>query len=180
MSKRLWITGLIVIVLAALIAVVVIPNPMGEKVLAEARYRGFVAYTPDEAVATAYARCTSCHDADKILKYCSQCGPPFIVVSQSMKKYLEMENEKGRNMKPFSDAEIVAITQVWNGLVGNWEPDWQLKDIKKLLQDDTALIQLAETPIEQRPIEAALKGKSAPGSYLRIYDKGMAKSRPDE
>jgi len=177
MNKRLWITGLIVIVVAALIGVVVIPNPVGEKVLAEAKYRGYVAYTPDEAVATAYARCTICHDADKMLKYCSQCGPPFIVVAQSMKKYVEMENEKGRNIKPFSDAEIVAITQAWNALVGDWEPDWQLKDVKKLLQGDKALIRLAETPIEQRPIEMALKDKSAPGSYLRIYDKGMAKSR---
>ncbi|MDQ6982891.1 MAG: hypothetical protein Q9M08_07820 [Mariprofundus sp.] len=177
MNKSLWITGLILVVIGAVTGVVVIPNPVGEKVWAEARYQGYVAYTPDEAVATAYARCTTCHDADKILKYCSQCGPPFIVVSQSMKKYLEMENEKGRNLKPFSDAEIVAITQAWNALVGNWEPDWRLKDVKKLLQGDAALIHLAETPIEQRPIEMALKGKSAPGSYLRIYDKGMAKSR---
>jgi len=177
MSKRLWISGLMIIVIVVVVGVLLIPNPVGGKILEEAKYRGYVAYTPDEAVSIAYSRCTACHDAEKILKYCSQCGPPFIVVSQAMKKYLEIMNEKGKNIRPFSDAEIVAITQAWNALVGNWEPDWQLKDVKRLLQGDAALIRLAETPIEQRPIEMALKGKSAPGSYLRIYDKGMAKSR---
>jgi hypothetical protein len=60
---------------------------------------------------------------------------------------------------------VIAITQVWNGLVGNWEPDWGNKDINKLLQGDQALIRLAETPVDQRPIEMALKNKRAPGSH---------------
>ncbi|MDX8403582.1 MAG: hypothetical protein R8K54_04150 [Mariprofundaceae bacterium] len=171
MNKRLWITGIVLIVIAAVAAVLVIPNSLSAKVLAEAKYRGYVAYTPDEAVSLAYSRCTTCHDVEKTLKYCSQCGPPFIIVSQTMKKYVELMNKQGGEFRPFSDAETVAITQVWNALVGNWEPNWGLKDIKTLLKGDVALIRLAETPIEDRPIEKALKGKSAPGTYKRFYDK---------
>ena len=154
-----------IFVIVAAVSAVVIPNPLSAQILTEAKYRGYLPYTADEAVTLAYKRCTTCHPADKMLKYCSRCGPPFIVVAQSMKKYTELMNEKGGNFKPFSDAETVAITQVWNGLVGNWEPDWGTKDIKKLLQGDQALIRLAETPVEQRPIETALKNKQAPGSH---------------
>jgi len=82
-----------------------------------------------------------------------------------MKKYTELMIQRGGNFKQFSDAEAIAIAQVWNGLVGNWEPDWGSKDVHKLLQGDQALIRLAETPIEKRPIELALKNKQAPGSH---------------
>ncbi|OGS97605.1 MAG: hypothetical protein A3H31_11625 [Gallionellales bacterium RIFCSPLOWO2_02_FULL_57_47] len=160
-----WIVGLVLFVIVAAIGAVAIPNPLGAQILAEAKYRGYLSYTPDEAVTLAYKRCTTCHPADKMLKYCSRCGPPFIVVSHSMKKYTELMIQKGGAFKPFSDAEVIAITQVWNGLVGNWEPDWGTKDINKLLQGDQALIRLAETPIEKRPIEMALKNKQAPGSH---------------
>lgn len=162
MKKIVWIVGLFVV---AAIGAAIVPNPLKAQLLAEAKYRGYLPYTTDEAITLAYNRCTTCHPAEKMLKYCSRCGPPFIVVSQSMKKYTELMNQKGGNFKPFSDAETVAITQVWNGLVGNWEPDWGMKDIKKLLQGDQALIRLAETPIEQRPIEVALKNKQAPGAH---------------
>ena len=160
-----WVVGLIFLVIVAAIGAVIIPNPLGKQILAEAKYRGYIAYTPDEAVTIAYTRCTTCHAADKMLKYCSRCGPPFIVVTHSMKKYTELMNQKGGQFKPFSDAEAIAITQAWNGMVGNWEPDWGSKDIHKLLQGDPALIRLAETPIEKRPIELALKNKQAPGSH---------------
>lgn len=162
MKKIAWVVGLFIVVV---IGAVIIPNPLKTQMLAEAKYRGYLPYTTDEAITLAYNRCTTCHPAEKMLKYCARCGPPFVVVSQSMKKYTELMNEKGGNFKPFSDAETVAITQVWNGLVGNWEPDWGMKDIKKLLQGDQALIRLAETPIEQRPIEMALKNKQAPGAH---------------
>jgi len=164
MKTYKWIAGLFLLVMVAAGAVI-IPNPLGAQILAEAKYRGYLAYTPDEAVTLAYNRCTTCHPAEKMLKYCSRCGPPFVVVSHSMKKYTELMIQKGGAFRPFSDAEAVAITQVWNGLVGNWEPDWGTKDINKLLQGDQALIRLAETPIEQRPIEMALKNKQAPGSH---------------
>ncbi|MDP4027395.1 MAG: hypothetical protein Q8P42_00275 [Gallionella sp.] len=165
MKKYGWAVGLFIFVIVAAVGAVAIPNPLSAQILTEAKYRGYLPYTTDEAITLAYQRCTTCHPADKMLKYCSRCGPPFIVVSQSMKKYTELMNEKGGNFKPFSDAETVAITQVWNGLVGNWEPDWGTKDIKKLLQGDQALIRLAETPVAQRPIEVALKNKQAPGSH---------------
>lgn len=165
MKKLGWGLGLFLLVIVVAVGAVAIPNPLGAQILAEAKYRGYLAYTPDEAVTLAYSRCTTCHPADKMLKYCARCGPPFVVVSQSMKKYTELMILKGGNFKPFSDAEAVAITQVWNALVGNWEPDWGTKDIKKLLQNDQALIRLAETPVEKRPIEMALKNKQAPGSH---------------
>lgn len=165
MKKLGWGLGLFLLVIVAAVGAVTIPNPLGAQILAKAKYRGYLAYTPDEAVTLAYSRCTTCHPAEKMLKYCARCGPPFVVVSQSMKKYTELMILKGGNFKPFSDAEAVAITQVWNALVGNWEPDWGTKDIKKLLQNDQALIRLAETPVEKRPIEMALKNKQAPGSH---------------
>lgn len=165
MKKYRLAAGVFLFVIVAAIGAVLIPNPLGAQILAEAKYRGYIAYTTDEAVSLAYTRCTTCHSAEKMLKYCSRCGPPFIVVTHSMKKYTELMNQKGGNFKPFSDAEAIAIAQAWNGMIGNWEPDWGSKDVKKLLQGDQALIRLAETPIEQRPIEMALKSKQAPGSH---------------
>ena len=165
MKKYKLVAGLFLIVIVAAIGAVAIPNPLGAQILAEAKYRGFLSYTTDEAVTLAYKRCTTCHPAEKMLKYCSRCGPPFIVVTHSMKKYTELMNQQGGQFKPFSDAEAVAITQAWNGMVGNWEPDWATKDIHKLLQGDQALIRLAETPLQERPIELALKNRQAPGSH---------------
>jgi len=165
MKKYKLVVGLFLFVIVAAIGAVAIPNPLGEKILAEAKYRGYLSYTTDEAVTLAYKRCTTCHPAEKMLKYCSRCGPPFIVVTHSMKKYTELMNRQGGQFKPFSDAEAIAITQAWNGMVGNWEPDWATKDIHKLLQGDQALIRLAKTPLHERPIELALKNKQAPGSH---------------
>lgn len=165
MKKYKWVVGSLILAIVAAIGAVAIPNPLSKQLLAEAKYRGYLPYSTDEAVTLAYTRCTTCHPAEKMLKYCSRCGPPFIVVTHSMKKYTELMIQKGGNFKQFSDAEAIAIAQVWNGLVGNWEPDWGSKDVHKLLQGDQALIRLAETPIEKRPIELALKNKQAPGSH---------------
>lgn len=165
--KKIKLAAIIfILVIVAAIATVFIPNPLGKQILAEVKYRGYLPYTTDEAVTLAYTRCTTCHPADKMLKYCSRCGPPFVVVTHSMKKYTALMNEQGGQFKPFSDAEAVAITQVWNGLVGNWEPDWGMKDVSKLLQGDQALIRLAKTPVNERPIEMALKNKQAPGAIF--------------
>ena len=165
MKKIVWAIGLLLLVIVAAIGILVIPNPLGAQALAEAKYRGYLPYTPDEAVSLAYSRCTTCHTPEKILRYCSRCGPPFIVVSHSMRKYMELANQNTQQFKPFSDAELVAITQVWNSLIGNWEPDWGSKNLDKLLQGDQALIRLAKTPLEGRPIEKALKSKAAPGAH---------------
>ena len=161
--KKILLIATLAIVTA--IAVLLVPNPLGSKIIAEAKYQGYIPYTTDEAVTIAYSRCSTCHGPEKMLKYCARCGPPFIIVSHSMKKYVELTNQKGGNFRPFSDAELVAITQAWNGLVGNWEAGWGEKNIKKLLQGDAALIHLFETPLEGRPIESALKNKSAPGAH---------------
>lgn len=165
MKKTLWLGGCVAALVLVAGGVIAFPNPLGAKLLAEARYQGYLAYTPDEAVTIAYTRCSTCHTADKMLKYCARCGPPFIVVAHSMKKYVELSNQKQQRFRPFSDAEMVAITQAWNGLVGNWESGWGEKNLRKLLQGDAALIRLLETPLEQRTIELALQNKTAPGAY---------------
>lgn len=165
MKTRLWATIAVLAVVVLVAALSLVPNPLAASVLAEAKYRGYLAYTPEEAISIAYGRCTGCHNADKILKYCARCGPPFIVVAHTMKKYVELSNQNKQVFRPFSDAEAVAIAQAWNAMVGNWEAGWGQQNLKRLLQGDAALIRLAETPLDQRPIEVALKDKRAPGSY---------------
>ncbi len=172
MRKRLWVAGIPLLISALVIGLLIVPNPLSTQALAVAKANGFISYTPDEATELAYSRCTTCHGADKVLQYCSRCGPPFVVVAHSMKKFVELVNLKREVVKPFSDAELIAITQVWNALVGNWEGDWRRQDIRKLLRDDHALIRLAETSLEKRPIEWALKDKTAPGSYKEIQTFG--------
>ncbi|MBQ62105.1 MAG: hypothetical protein CMQ19_08515 [Gammaproteobacteria bacterium] len=130
-----------------------------------AKAQGYLDYTPDEAITLAYERCSTCHDVEKVLLYCSRCGPPFIVTIHFMKKYIDLTNLDGDHVKPLTDAEAVAITQVWNGLIGNWESDWRVQDMTKLLGKDRALIELLNTPPEERSIEVALADKFAPGSY---------------
>jgi hypothetical protein len=144
---------------------------VGERILTEAKAAGYLSYTTLEATTLAYERCNTCHSEVKMLKYCARCGPPFIVVVHFMKEHIEIANKQGRAIKPFSDAEAVTITQVWNGLIGNWEGDWPRKDLKKLLNEDHALIGLLETPVDERPIEEALKDKTAPGAY-KEYQAG--------
>ncbi|MCP4041923.1 MAG: hypothetical protein GY731_08190, partial [Gammaproteobacteria bacterium] len=168
MRKRFWVGGIPVLILVLIIGLFIVPNTLSTKILAAAKANGLISYTPEEATELAYGRCTTCHGADKMLQYCSRCGPPFVVVAHSMKKFVELANLKTEVIKPFSDAELNAITQVWNALVGNWEGDWRKQDIRKLLQGDDALLRLAETSLEERPIEWALKDKTAPGSYKEI------------
>jgi hypothetical protein len=172
--KKYLIAG--VIVLLAAIAVLLIPKSLGDQVLSEAKYRGYLEYTPNEAVTLAYTRCTGCHEIEKTLKFCATCGPPFAITIHSMKKYIEVMNKNGADYRQFSDSELVAITQVWNALVGNWEHDFRQKDLIKMLQGDVALIKLIKTPKEERPIEVALKGKKAPGTYREIYSDSIKKS----
>ncbi len=148
------------------------PKSWEARILAEAKAQGYLSYTPEEATTLAYERCAACHGVEKILQYCSRCGPPFIVVAHTMKKYVELANLKNEAVKPFSDAELAAIIQVWNALVGNWEGDWRQQDIKKLLRNDQALIGLAELSLKDRPIELALREKTAPGSYKEVQSFG--------
>ncbi len=172
MRKRLWAAGIPLLISTLVIGLFIMPNSLIIQVLAVAKANGFISYTPEEATDLAYGRCTTCHGVEKVLQYCSRCGPPFVVVAHSMKKFVELANLKSEVVKPFSDAELIAITQVWNALVGNWEGDWRQQDIRKLLRNDRALIRLAETSLEERPIEMALKDKTAPGSYKEIQTFG--------
>ena len=171
MKKSIVISGLLLIIIILTGLLLVIPNALGEEILKQARIRGYLPYTPEAAVTLAYSRCTGCHEEEKIVKYCPRCGPPFIVAIHFMKKYIELSNIQGIEIRQFSDAELVAITQVWNGLVGNWEGDWPRKDIRKLLDGDRALLDLFETPVAERPIEVVLQDKVAPGSYKEITQK---------
>ena len=179
--RKGWIITVVLFaaVLGAAVLIVFVPNVLGREIIKEAKAMGYIAYTPEEAVALAYERCSTCHSEEKMLRYCSRCGPPFIVVAHFMKKYTEITNAQnsGIKLKQFSDAEIVAIAQAWNALIGNWESDWPEKDLRKLLDQDQALIDLLATPVEKRPIEMALKGKHAPGSYQR-YGLGTSDKKP--
>ncbi len=167
---RIITAALLAAVLATAAFIFLVPNSLGKAFIKEAKSMGFIGYTPEEAIALAYERCSTCHSEEKMLKYCSRCGPPFIVVAHFMKKYTDITNarNKGHELQQFSDAEIVAIAQAWNALIGNWESDWPKEDLRRLLDKDLALINLLMTPVEQRPIEAALKNKRAPGSYRRF------------
>ena len=171
MKRSVVFAGLLLIIAVSAGLFLYIPNPLGEEFLEQARIRGYLSYTPEAAISLAYDRCTTCHGDEKIVKYCPRCGPPFIVAVRFMKKYIELSNSQGANMRQFSDAELVAITQVWNGLVGNWEGDWPRKDIRKLLGDERTLLELFETPVEERAIEVVLQDKVAPGSYKEISQK---------
>ncbi|NIR14286.1 MAG: hypothetical protein GWN86_10180 [Desulfobacterales bacterium] len=178
MKRRLFVAGLLIVIVSGMTGLLVFtPNPLGKKIIEKAKARGYIAYTPDEAVELAYDRCTTCHGEEKVVKYCPRCGPPFIVTIHFMRKYVEIANVEGNKVEPFSDAELVAIAQVWNALVGNWEGDWPREDIKKLLENDGALIRLFETPVKERPIEKALQGRVAPGSYQRS-DTPESKQEP--
>ena len=171
MKKGLATIGVFFLTVFSVAAMVaLIPNPLGTMIIKEAKALGYVSYTAEEATELAYQRCSTCHTEEKILKYCTRCGPPFIVVAHNMRRYIDLSNaqDKELNLRQFTDAEIIAITQVWNALIGNWESDWPSKDIRKLLNNDAALIRLLDTPVENRPIEMALEGKKAPGAYERF------------
>ncbi|VAX11283.1 hypothetical protein MNBD_GAMMA26-872 [hydrothermal vent metagenome] len=173
MKKRLWVIVLPLFLMLAISVLLLTSNPVSSWALSTAKVNGYIAYTPEEATTLAYTRCTTCHQVEKIIQYCSRCGPPFAVVTNTMRKFVQMANLETKRVEQFTDAELVAITQVWNALVGNWEGDWRKQDIKRLLGNDQALIDLIDTAVEDRPIEAALKNKTAPGSYKEIQSFGV-------
>ena len=152
MKRSIVITCLLLFIAIFVGLLLYTPNPLGEELLKQARIRGYLSYTPEAAITLAYDRCTTCHGEEKIVKYCSRCGPPFIVTVRFMRKYVELSNIQGKKIRQFSDAELVAITQVWNGLVGNWEGDWPRKDIRKLIGSDRALLELFETPVDRKSV----------------------------
>lgn len=157
----------LVVLVLSLLFLIIIPLLFKEKILSAAKARGYMEYTSDEAVTLAYTKCGACHNTDKITKYCFRCGPPFIVVVHNMKNLMALEKQKqGKEYLPtLTDAEAVAIAQVWSGLIGNWEKGWRMEDMKRLMKGDDALIKLLETPASERKIEQALAKKSIPGTH---------------
>lgn len=155
------------IVILIVLGLALVTGGLWKRALGMLKAAGYMPYTPEEAEELAYTRCNQCHPIDKVTKYCQRCGPPFVVVIHNMKKLTSLERQKpGRgSLKGMTDAEAVAITQVWNALVGNWEDTWREKDLVKLLEGDKAQIRLLKTPKKERRIEVAFQGKRAPGSY---------------
>lgn len=129
---------------------------------------GYLKYSAQEATELAHKKCVQCHSIDKTAKYCMRCGPPFIVVVHNMRTLIAKDKDKYKGIEEIRDGEAAAITQVWNALVGNWEDSWRKQDMEKLLDNDAALIKLMNTPVKDREIEVALKGKSAAGADLTI------------
>ncbi|MBI5587058.1 MAG: hypothetical protein HY889_01675 [Deltaproteobacteria bacterium] len=155
-----------IIILVGLAVLLAFAGVFWRDALEKLKADGYMAYTPAEAEALAYTKCGQCHNTDRIAKYCMRCGPPLIVVVHNMKSLIRLEREKGRHgLESYTDAQAVAIAQVWNAQVGNWEDTWRAKDLAKLLEGDKALLKLLDTPVKQRPIEAALAGRTAPGAY---------------
>lgn len=169
MRRILIIIGIIIIIgiLAAFV-----PGSYGGKIIEKAKSLGYIEYSSQEAEQLAVMRCSRCHELEKVTKYCFRCGPPLIVVVHNMKAFVTLWEKKFPEQKIFqlTDAEAVAIAQVWNALIGNWEDGWNKTDLIKLLENDTALLKLLDTPVEKRKIEAALRGKSAPGTYKEVFD----------
>lgn len=147
-----------------------------DNIILSLKARGYLEYTPEEAVTLSYTKCSTCHSIDKITKYCFRCGPPFAVVVHNMKIFIDKEREKpGREALPaITDAESVAISQVWNALIGNWEEGWRKEDMKRLMKGDEPLIKLLDTPSSQRKIEMALYKKSVPGAHKEGTFKPMS------
>lgn len=159
--------GVIIILLVAAIFLVAIVVG-GKSAVRLLRAEGYLKYTAAEATELAHRKCVQCHSIDKTAKYCMRCGPPFIVVVHNMKTFIAQQEDKLDGLEDIKDGEAVAITQVWNALVGNWEETWRKEDLKKLLNNDTALIKLVDVPVSEREIETALKGKTAGGSDMTI------------
>lgn len=154
------------IILVGLAAVLIVAGVFWGTAVGRLKAQGYIAYTPAEAEALAYTKCGQCHNTEKIAKYCMRCGPPLIVVVHNMRSLINLERERGRHgLESYTDAQAVAIAQVWNAQVGNWEYTWRKQDIAKLLEGDNALLKLLDMPVNERPIEVALAGKTAPGAY---------------
>jgi hypothetical protein len=161
----LIILGLIICLVLTCIAIYFIPNSLGDGIRSRLKSEGVLPYTAAEATRLAFDRCTSCHNEEKILKYCSRCGPPFIVVIHYMKRHIELKRRTVENFPELTSAEAVAITEAWNGLVGNWEDGVRREDLIYLLSGSDELIALLDVPISMRKIESELAQETLPGAY---------------
>jgi hypothetical protein len=139
----------------AAVGVVFIPNPIGAALANEAKANGYMPYAPMEAYELAHRICTQCHSDERIKMYCPRCGPPFVAVVPHMQKFIENYKMTKPNLRymTITEPQAVAIVQVWNALVGNWEKDFREQDMLKLIGHYDRLVALYKTPVEKRPIE---------------------------
>jgi hypothetical protein len=160
------------------IAIVAIPNRLGNHIVSEAKANGIIEYKPVEAYVMAKRICTQCHTDERIKKYCDRCGPPFIAVVPHMQTFIENYKvaKPGLQIENITEHQGATIVQVWNAIIGNWEKDFRKDDILKLIGPYEELKALYATPVEKRPIEAALMGREdLKIGYMADMKKTMAK-----
>ncbi len=179
MKKKLTIVVIVLAVLCiASAGVLFVPNPVGQYLISEAKASGMVAYEPAEAYALAKRICTQCHTDERIKKYCERCGPPFIAVVPHMQSFIDnyKVSKPGLKVENITEVQAVAIVQVWNAIIGNWEKDFRQEDMLKLIGPYEFLKKLYLTPIEKRPIEMALMGREdLKVGYMADMKKTMEK-----
>jgi len=158
LNKKVVSTVLVVLMAAFVVVAVAMPNPARDGVLATLKANGYIDYTPIEAYKLARRICTQCHTDERIKMYCPRCGPPFVAVVPHMQSFILNYKTSRPDLviENISEVQAVAIVQVWNALVGNWEKDFRARDIERLIGRYPSLIALYKTPVEKRPIESAL------------------------
>lgn len=163
---------------------VALPNPLKDYVVREAKAAGYVEYEPMEAYKMANTICTQCHTNERIKMYCPRCGPPFVAVVPHMQAFIDnyKVTKPDLEITNITEAQAVAIVQVWNALVGNWESDFREQDILKLIGGYRQLAALYKTPVAERRIESALAGredlKIGHMSALAEMQKNLGKPQP--
>lgn len=158
-SKKLLRFLTVILSLSIFAALVfLIPNSLGSYIINEAKAKGYIEYKPMEAHDLANKICTQCHTLERIKLYCPRCGPPFVAVVPHMQTFIDNYKVSRPELKVINITEhqAVAIVQVWNALIGNWESDFREQDILKLIGQYHHLAKLFKTPVEERKIEAAL------------------------
>jgi hypothetical protein len=167
-------------IILLLVLLIATPNSLGERIREEARAQGYLEYSPMQAKQLAETRCTQCHQVDRIAKYCSRCGPPFIVVITHMKRLMaqSMERDPGKKILGLTKPQELVVVQAWNAMVGNWEGDFRREDMVSMIGNDNAhLLALLDTPIEKRKIEHGMKeaGVRLKGTYEEVGTGSAAK-----
>jgi len=155
---KLMLFSIVPVIAVSLISIFAIDNPVGNYVLKTAKANGYLEYTPMEAYELARKICTQCHTDERIKLYCPRCGPPFVAVVPHMQTFIDNYRNTKPNLKfhNITEHQAVAIVQVWNALVGNWESDFREQDIFKLIGHYDKLKELYKTPVKDRKIEYAL------------------------
>tara|TARA_B100000315_G_scaffold259397_1_gene315288 strand:+ start:17671 stop:18351 length:681 start_codon:yes stop_codon:yes gene_type:complete len=161
-SKKLLGFSTVILSLSIFAALIfLIPNSLESYIISEAKAKGYIEYKPMEAHDLANKICTQCHTLERIKQYCPRCGPPFVAVVPHMQTFIENYKVSRPEVKVINitEPQAVAIVQVWNALIGNWESDFREQDILKLIGHYPLLAKLFKTPVEERKIEATLSGQ---------------------